>query len=422
MDILNHVPELLIQFVIVLLFSLLIGLEQRRLQNEKKNVTIPFGTDRTFAFIGVLGFIMYVLEPEGLALYITGACLLGVIFSIYYFKKIHEYKAFGITKILVGIITYTLAPVVITQPKWVSALIVVSVLLLVESKDYFIRFSGRFSDDEFITLAKFLIIAGVILPIVPDTPISDLFTISPYQIWLSLVVVSGISYFSYLLQKFVFKESGILITGILGGIYSSTATTIILSKKSREQKSEDRSFGAGILIAISLMYIRVFALMVIFNRELAAYLFVYILILFIVSAGLGIFTYLSDQKKRGTAEQRLNEKNPLELKLALVFSVLFLLFSFLTTYTLENFGTTGLNILSYVIGFTDIDPFLLNLFQGKYAIELSFIARLSLQAIVANNILKMITSVVLGGQVTKKIVVAGMGIITLVNIILIFFI
>ena len=88
----------------------------------------------------------------------------------------------------------------------------------------------KIDKNEFITLAKFLAIAGVILPIVPDRQLSPYINITPYKIWLAVVVISTLSYLSYLLKKFVFKKSGTIITGILGGLYSSTATTIILAK------------------------------------------------------------------------------------------------------------------------------------------------------------------------------------------------
>ncbi|MEO8664356.1 MAG: DUF4010 domain-containing protein, partial [Ignavibacteria bacterium] len=320
MNLLNQVPLIFIQFIVVLLFSLLIGLEQRRLENQKKHSTIPFGTDRTFAFIGVMGFVLYIAEPLHLTLFILGACILSVLFGIYYYKKIELYKAFGITKILVGLITYSLGPIVITQPNWFSILIVVSVLLLVESKNYFIKFSDKFASDEFVTLGKFLIIAGVILPILPGTPISDTFKISPYQIWLSLVVVSGISYFSYLLQKFVVKKSGLLLSGVIGGMYSSTATTLILSRKSRDCKTSDRAYASSILLASTMMYVRVFILMLIFNQELADLTFTYLFILFLILLIIGLGIYFSKPRAEREVELVVTEKNPLELKIAVLFS------------------------------------------------------------------------------------------------------
>ena len=98
--------------------------------------------------------------------------------------------------------------------------------------------------------------------------------------------------------------------------------------------------------------------------------------------------------------------------------MLFVLFSFITHYTVVNYGTEGLNVLSYVVGFTDIDPFLLNLFQGKYPIEITFIAKASLQAIISNNILKSVFMAVLADSKTKKTALIGMGIITVINFIL----
>jgi uncharacterized membrane protein (DUF4010 family) len=420
MELLNQIPEILTQFIIVLLFSLLIGLEQRRQQNVKEGTSVPFGTDRTFTFIGLLGFILYILDPHNFVLFILGALLLGIFFGIYYYKKIDKFKAFGITKMLVGLITYSLAPIVITQEKWVSILIVVSVLILVESKSYLLKFSNKFASDEFVTLAKFLIIAGVILPVLPDTPISDSFNISPYQIWLSLVVIAGISYFSYLLQKFVFRKSGLILSGMLGGLYSSTATTLILSKKSREANNTTRLYGASILIATSMMYLRVLILMLIFNYTLAMLALPYIVVLFIILFGIALILFFSSPKTEKGLLPVAGEKNPLELKIALIFSLLFLLFSFLTNYTLKTFGEPGLNVLSYIVGFTDIDPFLLNLFQGKFLIGITFIAKASFQAIISNNILKIIVTLILADKVTKKIVFAGLGLVTLINILMLF--
>jgi len=421
LEALTKIPEIFLQFIVVVLFSLLIGLEQRKQQNQKEEESIPFGTDRTFTFIGVLGFLLYILEPDNFILFITGLIILGILFGIYYYTKIKDHKAFGITKILVGFITYSLAPIFITQPKWLSILIVVSVLILVESKNYLLEFSGKLANNEFLTLAKFLILAGVILPVLPVEHISGYLDISPYQIWLSIVVVSGISYFSYLLQKFVLVKSGLLVSGMLGGLYSSTATTIILSKKSKEHNIPDRTYGAAIILATGMMYLRILILMLFFNFSLAVITYPYFLILIIILIITGTAVYLSRPKDKADIQTTISEKNPLELKLAVIFSLLFLLFSFLTNYTLKAFGEPGLNVLSYLVGFSDIDPFLLNLFQGKFQIEISFIAKATFQAIIANNVLKIIATMILSDKLTKRIVLAGLGFATLVNIIIIIF-
>ena len=89
-------------------------------------------------------------------------------------------------------------------------------------------------NDEMITLAKFLAISGIILPMLPNENLIPDINLTPYTVWLATVVVSGISYLSYLLRRYVFHESGILVSGIIGGLYSSTATISVLARKSRK--------------------------------------------------------------------------------------------------------------------------------------------------------------------------------------------
>ena len=411
----------MIQFVIVLLFSLLIGLEQRKLHYEKVGKLSVFGTDRTFTFIGILGFILYILEPENFSLFITGALILGILSGIYYFKKIEVYRAFGFTNIVVAFITYSLAPVIITQPNWFSILVVVSILILAELKSFFQSFTKRLDENEFITLGKFLILAGIILPIIPRGANIPYINISPYNLWITVVAVSSISYFSYLLQKFVFKKSGLLITGLLGGLYSSTATTFLLSKKSREQSASGEYFVPAIIIATAMMYLRILILMLIFNPALGMKMIPYFLVLIIFSVTVSlVFYYMHKKNNFNAGKFEIEEKNPLELKIAFLFSVLFVVFGLITNYTLVYFGEEGLNVLSYVIGFTDIDPYLLNLFQGNYEISLSVIGVSTFKAIISNNILKMLYTIFLAEKSTVRGVLTGLGLITILNILMLF--
>lgn len=424
MEIFDNIPELLSQFVILLLFSLLIGLEQRKLHNEKINKFSIFGTDRTFTFIGILGFILYISEPDNFTLFISGALILGILFAVYYSKKIEIYKSFGFTNIIVGIITYSLGPIIITQPKWFSILVVVSILILVELKSFFQKFTTMLNNNEFISLAKFLIIAGIILPIIPHESVIPFINISPYKLWITVVAVSSISYFSYLLQKFVFRKSGLLISGILGGLYSSTATTVVLSRKSKEQKdSENKSnFGTAIILATSMMYLRIFVLMLIFNNELGISVLPHFIALILFSLIVSAAFYFLKKNNTVNQEPTIEEDNPLELKIAFLFSFLFILFGLITNFTIKYFGENGLDVLSFVVGFTDIDPFLLNLFQGKFDIGLHVISKATFQAVISNNILKILYSVFLADKDTAWTVITGLGLITILNGVILFFI
>jgi uncharacterized membrane protein (DUF4010 family) len=421
MDIIQNIPEVLVQFVIVLLLSLLIGLEQRSYHDEDDDKAI-LGTDRTLTLIGLFGFLLYILDKTNFTLFIGGLAVLGILFGIFYYWKIKNLHSYGITNILVALATYCLGPIVVTQPHWLTILVVVAILIMVPLKKFFQNLTKKVDENEFITIAKFLIIAGVILPIIPRTAEIPFINISAYDIWLTVVVVSSISYLSYLLQKFVFKKSGIIISGILGGLYSSTATTLILSRKSKENKPASNIFAASIVIATAMMYVRVLILVFIFNYALGMFLLPYLAVMIICSIAVGTVIHYTKKPKDGGNITVVQDRNPLELKIAALFAVLFVVFSFATQFTVQHHGTEGLNILSYIVGFTDIDPFLLNLFQGNYQIGIDFIAKASLQAIISNNILKGLFTIILADSKTKKAALAGMGIVTVINLILVFLI
>ena len=95
-------------------------------------------------------------------------------------------------------------------------MVIVTVLLFTELKHTFTELAQRMKNDEMITLAKFLAISGIILPMLPNENLIPGINLTPYSIWLATVVVSGISYLSYLLKRYVFHESGILVSGIVG--------------------------------------------------------------------------------------------------------------------------------------------------------------------------------------------------------------
>ncbi|HKR07186.1 MAG TPA: DUF4010 domain-containing protein [Bacteroidia bacterium] len=405
-------------FIIVTLLSLIIGLEQRRHHNEQEEGTeLVFGTDRTFTFIGILGFILYELDTINKTLFIGGGAVVSVLLCIFYLKRIEAKKKYGVTSIIAALITYCLAPLIITQPKWFALLIVVTVLILIELKSEFINISKKFDKGEFITLAKFLIIAFIILPNLPKEPLTSSIPISLYNMWLALVVVSGISYFSYLLHKFVFPKSGIILTGLLGGLYSSTSVTLLLSKRSNEKVSSPYEYAASILLACSVMYLRVFLLLVIFNKEIAFAAAPYLGIFCVICIVIGYVLFKKGKTISSSAKHEIiASQNPLEFTLALLFAVFYVLFSFLSHYAEKQFGETGMDLMSVVAGFADVDAFVTNLVQGKFIVNNSVIVFAVLQTTTANNIIKMIYSLLFAEKKVKQLALIGFGSIIVVNL------
>lgn len=418
----NYLPRELVTFVLVTLFSLLIGLSQRKISLKREGETTLFGTDRTFTFIGILGYLLYILDKSDMRLFMGGGLVLGLLLGLNYYVKQSQFHIFGVTTIIIALITYCIAPIVDTQPSWFYVMVIVTVLLLTELKHTFTEFAQRMKNDEMITLAKFLAISGIILPMLPNENLIPGINLTPYSIWLATVVVSGISYLSYLLKRYVFRESGVLVSGIVGGLYSSTATISVLARKSKKASDQEAAeYVAAMLLAVSMMFLRFMILISIFSREIFASIYPYLLIMALVAAIVAWFVY-SGGKRSGSQDRVEDEEdssNPLEFKVALIFAGLFVIFTVLTHYTLIYAGTSGLNLLSFIAGFSDITPFILNLLQGSNSVAAIVIVACSMQAIVSNIIVNMCYALFFSGGKSKlrPWILGGFGSVIAVNVV-----
>jgi len=406
------IPDEFIRFLLVLVFSLLIGLEQRR-HHIAENEDLLFGTDRTFTFIGLLGYVLFIANPSSYIPFLSGFAIIGLFLAIQYFQKISQHNNYGLTSSILALLTYCLPIMVFTQPVWLLLLFVVVILTLTELKSHLISISKKASEEEFITLAKFIAFAGVVLPLLPDQPISNQIPISPYNLWLAVVVVSGISYVSYLLKKFVFPDSGVMLTGILGGLYSSTATTVIIARREKEGSTGVKAVSA-IMMANGMMYLRILVLAMLFNSAIATALAIPFLILFAICTVLSKISGKHDDTISPSSAEDMNtagNKNPLELKTAVIFGILFVFFAIVTEYVMKTYGSAGVTSLAFIVGVTDIDPFLLNLLQHTKGITESTIALAIINATNSNNILKMIYAIALSSKSLRKNLIINFSIL-----------
>lgn len=416
----QYFPPDFINFILVTLFSLLIGLAQRKINLKREGETTIFGTDRTFTFIGILGFVLYILDRTDYVLFMGGGLVIGLLLAINYYAKQMKHNVYGVTSIVIALITYCLAPIVYTQPSWLYITLVVTVLLFTEMKSTLTDIAQRMNNDEIVTVAKFLAISGIILPMLPDKEIVKGISLTPYTIWFATVVVSGISYLSYILRKYVFRKSGILVSGFLGGLYSSTATISVLARKCRTApKNELTEYISAMLIAVSMMFFRFFILIFIFNRSTFDISYPYLLLMSVATMVVALFMHYRWEKKKIEISNDSDESgNPLEFKVALIFAALFILFTVLTHYTLAYAGNSGLNVLSFVSGFSDITPFILNLLSNESVGDV-VILQCSLQAMVANVLVNMLYAFFFSGRRAemRKKLFAAFSVIIFLNII-----
>jgi uncharacterized membrane protein (DUF4010 family) len=274
------------------------------------------------------------------------------------------------------------------------ALLFVLIVFVLNARESLQRFSEGASMHEFETLGKMVLLSAVILPLLPDTKVLSYLPISPFKLWLAVVVISGISYGGYLVQKYLFPQKGYFLTGIFGGTYSSTATTVVLARKARSVGG-DRVIDAAIIAATSMMYLRLLVVAMVFNVTVARDL----LVPFLVMALLGLLIALI-YMKQGVKHQSPAEyvdKNPLELGTAFLFAGLFAIMMMVTEYVTQHYGNHGLHLLSFAVGFTDIDPFILSLLTGKYSVDTAQLVTAIMIAAGSNNLLKAVYALWFGG-------------------------
>ncbi len=380
-------------FILVLALSFLIGLEREEVRHRKgqENRPLYFGGVRTFPLIGLLGMVLYLISPKGLIPYVVGLVCLAALLALHYSSKI-ECGRGGITTEIAALLTYTLGPLVVEKPIWWPVGLTVATVLLLHSKPTLHYFTRNLPQEEVFTVSKFLILIGVILPLVPKTKLPFL-KISPYQIWLAVVAVSSISYASYLIQTYFFRQRGLLLSGFLGGIYSSTATTVVLSRRIKSPAAI-----GPIVLATGAMYLRLAVLIFLFNLSLGLSLLGPFLTAAIGAAGVALFCQKVFPKDPISEAYVENPKNPLELTTAFVFALLFVAVVAITRWALIHYGQQGLKALAGIIGFVDIDPFILGIVQGKYqAVTMLELKQAVVLASISNNMAKGLYAVVFGG-------------------------
>jgi uncharacterized membrane protein (DUF4010 family) len=369
-----------------------VGLEFRS-YHYANDYKLHFGSTRTFVLIGILGFILYTLDASRL-LFAAGLLLLGALLLVFYWRLSAE-RSFSLFSTLFALLIYLIGPIASLFPSWFLVLFIVVLILLLGEKPLIHRISDQLANEEIVTLAKFLIISGVILPLLPDQAVSPMLPVTYYRVWLAVIIVSGFSYLSYLANSYFFKSRSLLITGLLGGLYSSTAATVVIGRRAHDLTSvSGRTVSSALIMATIMMYVRLLAIIFMFDWKVALQLLTPFIIIILLSIAtiIGLLTI----KNHAPELHDVSEvKHPLELSTAIIFALLFILFAFLTQYITSNYGSHGLKSLAVIVGFTDIDPFILSLLSGKFIVPDTTIVSAVILASGSNNLLKAAYAVAL---------------------------
>jgi uncharacterized membrane protein (DUF4010 family) len=382
-------PPEAIKMLIVLALSFLIGLER---EERKAEGDYCFGGVRTFPLIGLVGYAVALLSRDQLVPLSIGFAVVGAFLLMSYRHRLAACgqgvaDAPGVTTEISGLTTYVLGALVSNGYFWIAATIAVVSLFLLELKGVLEGLSKRLAPHEILTFTKFLALTAVVLPTLPNTRFTQ-FGLNPFKTWLLVAAVCGISYGSYVLLALTRQRNGVLLSGVLGGAYSSTATTIALAKKASLGKAA-HLFSGGILIASAMMYLRVALLVMLFNRALLHRLAAPLIVLAGVAAVTGWLWAHREQQKPAETRGEFQPRNPLELRSAILFAVVFLAVLIISRLVMTHFGNTGVYGLAGLVGLIDVDAFILGMTQSAGALTPGSLAANSiLIAIASNNVAK----------------------------------
>lgn len=388
----------LVPFLLTIIFAFLIGLETKNYRQkyhpDNKQV---IGTARTYTFLGIIGYLFYRIDPHMLV-YISGFAGFTILYAVFYFQRVAQ-QQHSILGYLVGCVIYALGPLTLLFPFWLAALVFVLVIFILNARGWINEVTRTISGSELETLSKMVLLSAVILPLLPNDKMIPYLPLSPFKIWLAVVVISGISYGGYLAQRYFFPDKGLFLTGLIGGTYSSTATTVVLAKKAKNIEDTEM-VTASITAATSMMYLRLIVVAAVFNLTIAKTVALPLFLFAVVAFLIAVVYYRIGNRVNNSVEAV--DTNPLELGTAFIFAALFVIMIMVTHFVTEYYGGSGLKLLSFVVGLTDIDPFVLSLLTGKYTVAHQEIYAAVMIAAGSNNILKAFYAFWFGGWTKSR--------------------
>lgn len=383
-----------IQLAIALGLGLLVGL-QREWVEEK-----PLGL-RSFALITLIGALTGLYAAEA-GLWIVAVGLLVVTLAIFVHTILlaREAEVAGMTTELAGIAMYMVGAMTTTGYTVTAVVLTGVVTLLLHWKAPLHTLTRRIAPEEFQAIARFVLVTLVVLPILPDRTFGPYDVLNPFQIWLMVVLIVGLNVAGYLAKRFTGRRGGALLGGVLGGLVSSTATTVSYATRSRVDTTAAPVAVVVILIASALVYVRILLEILAVAPALLSHL------LWPVVAYLALFALLIGMlilRFEQTSEEEVKTGNPAELSTALVFAAIYSVVVFASAAVSEHYGEAMLYPVAVLSGLTDVDAITLsvgNLFKAsRIAPDAAW--RLIFIASVANLLFKAGVVAVVGGQVLR---------------------
>jgi len=401
--------HLALQFSAALAIGMLLGLERERTQAADT----AFAGVRTFALISLLGATAGFLQTRlllpwlALSLFLAMAVLVGVSHAIAGLKG-----KMGITTEVTALLAFVLGQLCVQGHLAIAGAIAVACALLLSLKDWLHRLAGRIEAADIEATLKFAIVTLIVLPLLPnqDYGPEPFNIINPYKIWLMVVLISGLNFVSYLLVKTLGNEHGLGVTGVLGGLVSSTAATVGFSERSRRDPGRVALIAMAIVLAWAVMFVRLTAIVWVMNPAMGRIVLWKLGMVTVLSGLIALLLYRRGHREEtGTVEAG---PNPFALGPAIKFGLLFGVIILAAKAAQVHFGQRGLYVAGVVAGLTDVDAIAL------YAVQLAretpdltgVAARTVLLAAMSNTLGKTVIVLWAASRDVKRVLVPiGLG-------------
>ncbi|MGV8174901.1 MAG: MgtC/SapB family protein [Methanothrix sp.] len=380
-------------FLVALLIGALIGTErQRRMIEEKVRGVAGL---RTFVLIALLGCLCSALAQiygDGFA--IAGMATFTLLVAVGYATSVNTLGRVDFTAAVAAVVTFALG-MLAGLPDSMLLAVALSIITtwILATRAVAHRYVEALSETDILDTLKMGIIALVIYPLLPEEPLGPWGVLNPRQVWLFVVMVSLIGYVGYILIRILGAERGLSLTGILGGLVSSTAVTSSMAAEARENPEILQSAVFATAIASCTMFPRILFIALVINRSLFFALLPSMLLMTVVGLSMA---YLLVKKSRSPGRD-VNVKDPFRIIPALKFGAFFAFVLVISKVANIYFGDAGIYAAGVVSGLADVDA--ITLTMGSLAgasLSISVAVTAIILAAITNTLVKLTIAYALG--------------------------
>jgi len=371
-----------IRFIIALGLGFLLGLE-REAAGVYRNKPIVAGV-RTHSLISMFGFGCAWMYQIGISLALpAGLFAVVVLVAMEYTARIKE-GHHGWTSDVAVLLSFIIGAMTLLTKIWVPLAIGIISAIVLSEKTLIEHWVQNLREFELLAILKFLVVTLLVVPLLPDKGFTQ-FNLNPVNTWKIVIIISSIGFAGYFLVKKLGSRYGLWLSGILGGIVSSTAVSVAVGRIAQKAPEQGKSALQSSLLASSVMYLRILIIIRIIGPQFLPFLWWKLVGLSAV--GLIMSLLFRPNKSAPDGANVTTLQNPFEISPAMIFAFLFLALQVVTTLVKSSFGDAGLLILSFVIGVTDIDPFIFSLVNSNPQVTHVLIAAIII-SMMGNTLIK----------------------------------